>query len=379
MDAKEIAEYGAKLALNPETQEREIQVRDLDKAVYDELKPYITAELPWPVIEQSSDEMAPADEPPADQPPASEPEPEVKVSTPAQPPREVVVAKSTIERARARAEKYKGQIAELDSVIATPLPDRFLDEDAYFAARDARDEALNKKATLAFEYSSARDVEDVEMAESVVHQSEFSRTVESIGDAYEQLKLPRDFDTMRAEYDATMIRAMKELGTEDVQAAFDKLQADPEFAKKVGALPEGYETLFIYIHADEARKKHGGTLKGHVLELAHDQGIFKKMRESDRDAARRAIADKNDKALHARATEAKPASITAGSGEPPAGPIIIRDKESARKWLQESNAIRADKTKRLSDAEKAENSRKDRLAREFLLDSGTQRPLTMPA
>lgn len=355
------------LSVNPETGVAEKHVRDLTDEEFNAVKPYIQGEVEWPEESAADDTTTDEDAAVADPAPVEEePAPVEDAPIPVAQPREVVVAKSTIDRAKARKEKYTGLIAAQDAILAEAEPDYDFDEAAWRAWDRKNRAAMNEKARLAADYAMSRDLEDAEDAERVVAQSEFAHTVDSIGAAYELLKLPESYDTLVVKYDNWARKAMSAAGTEDHQAAFNRFQTDPEFAKQVGPLPEGWETLFIYMNAEESRKKNGGTLRANVLDLAHESGIFKKMRASDKDAAARALASKSDKALHQRATEPRPASISSGSGEPPEGPTIPRDLDSSRKFLQEQQRKRAAGNYKPTE----EDLRNERTAREWVLDGG---------
>ncbi len=336
----EILQALSELTADPTTGERKKTLADFPVEVQTELHPYIIGEKTIEVADEP--ETLPEPEPTPDPTPDPEPTPEPEVVAAAA-RQEVEVAKNRLTQARAREDKFSALIAEQNAIIAEPEPDRIMDEDAWDAWRAKREAAINKKSDIALEYASSRDVEEIEETDRFVAKSAVSETIESIGAEFETLKLEQPFEKMAAQYTDWQKKAIAESGQADLQVAFQRFQKDPEFAAKVGALPVGWEKLFVYLHAIEAQKKNGGSLDGHILSYARQGGFLKKIRETDAsraaadaEAARLEVARRNDAALHARSTGAKPASVTTGTSktpEPPAGRPIPGNRDSARAWM----------------------------------------------
>ncbi len=343
MEKEKLIEYQRKLLGDPDNgvePELSIEEMDVNSEEYQALRPYIMGESEWPEAETEAPaaeeenletevgEAAPVE---AGDPPADDVA-ELDIEAPA-----VVEARDRVSMREKARKEYEAKVAEFQDILNEEEPDdEFSQEHKDWRKRQ-------KAATLGLQkangdYLLARDTEDVEIHRSVVQKSEFSGAIRSIGESFPELKLPRPYDTMVSEYNTWAGKCIAASGGTDLAAAYQKFQSDPEFAKKVGPLPSGHETLFVYMHAVEAQKANGGPLDGHVLSIANREGIFKTARARSNAAAAAALADKNAKALNDRSTEQRPAGVKSGTQDAPKA--IVRPhknmtQEQAMDWLED--------------------------------------------
>lgn len=257
------------------------------------------------------------------------------VARPPESKRDLEIAQGTLQRASARKAAYDVKRNEIKTVLNIASPDRTLDPEAWDVWNENRVEALRKQGELAIEYAEARDTEDIESNQRFISNQNFTETVESIGDEFDALKLPKPFWELNSEYEKWLNSAISLSGQSSRDVAFNRFKNDPEFAKQVGAMPDGSDKLFVYLNALELQKKIGGDFEGAVLKQARSSGIFKTQVENARSEGVREAAKKNDEALHRRQNEKRPSSVQGGGGGTPQAPVRPRDQETARAWLKD--------------------------------------------
>ncbi len=336
METKEFNELRLKLLGDPDNGvEPTMSIAEMDPQSdeYKAVRPYAMGLEEWPEY------VAPVEEPVApvvdDAPPADEPAPIViETEAPA-----IVEARDRVKLRETAREAFEAKVATIQEVLDRPKPaDKFSDE--YEQWQEDRQQALVDMNLANGEYIRARDVEDIESGRGIVQKSEVATTIKAIGTSYPELALPYSYEDGVNQYNAWAAKASAEAGG-DLQAAYAKFQADPEFAKKVGPLPANHEILFIYMNAAAAEKK-GGTFKGHVLALADDEGIFAKARAKAATAAAqtKTQAERDADALTTRATEQRPPKVS-GSQDTITTPIVKphprMTEEQAMEWLENYN------------------------------------------
>lgn len=305
---------------------------DIDPAVARQLHPYIIGQEKFPepeepAVEASAVETVVEDAPVEDPAPAADPvaEPEIDEEE-----LELEAHRMGVQRHQAREAK----LTEIDKILEEKAPDRILDEDKWFEWRDRRDQALIDQNKILRQ----RDSEEIADSEKFVSTRSRDRVITSLGNDFEDLRLPKSFEAMNKDFASFDKKVMTAAGVEswekgDREAAYARYQNDPDFAKQVGKKPEGLDTLFIYLRASQME----GNFEGNVLALARQAKILDKRTVTEVKKATENLAAKNKAALD-KAGGPKPARVANGGGEEPNPIVKPHDTESARAWLQHVNA-----------------------------------------
>ncbi len=292
---------------------------------YAAMRPYLSGMEEWP--EADATDATDTDTSTADAEAAAAAEAEAAAAAAAPVVREqdapaVVEARDRVSMREKALADYDAKVAELRAVLDEAEPeDEFSDDHKSWRTRQRK--ASSDLLTANSDFNRQIATAENEVHTAVVRKSEFADTIRSVGESFPELTLKRPYEVMEREYNEWAVRALAIAETQDIGVAFAKFQSDPEFTKKCGALPDGHETLFIYMNAVAKQKKEGGPLKGHIIAMAEEDGVFKKSRATV--ATAKSNAEKTAEALNRRDTEARPASVKGGSGEAPVA--IVRPTE----------------------------------------------------
>lgn len=258
----------------------------------------------------------------------------------------VTSTRTQIESEVAAQKKFDEANAELEAIIAKPLPDRFHDD--YEDAVAARNEALQKQNQLLIKQrleDRQRDLEDKKRHVETQAEALVSKQIERVGTEYPELKTEIPYSQMKAQYGAyaeKLVRAnggTSAVGTPEfdteLNAAYKRLKEDGEFAAKPEVAPPAWLDKFSILRTAELRAaKTGMSLKASIASVVVDFG------QDDKWLKRTAVVDPaqaardNTAALDRRNLEPKTADVNSGSANKGVSNIPVKgDKEACRRYL----------------------------------------------